>query len=368
MAAGIPSTVGGDHPISKPEVGSRGANRLSDGVWSITSPVSRQGQRDALVMTAPRLGRVTEGPLTEERRGFALGLGAFGMWGVFPLFWPLLEPSGATEILAHRIVWSLLVTTVMLLVTQRFSTLAAIWRVPRRRYAMTVAGIVICFNWGTYIWGVNNGHVVDTSLGYYINPLVTVLMGVVFLRERLRPWQWTALGIAFAGVLVLSAQVGHPPWISLILAFSFGTYGLVKKQAAVGPIEGLTWEALVLVPFAFGYLVWLTASDRATAWSQGPWHIVLLILTGVITTAPLLCFAGAANRISLTTLGLLQYLAPTIQLILGVTLLDEAMTTVRWIGFSIVWLALAVFTVESVVAGRRRRVTQRERSVEAIAA
>lgn len=304
--------------------------------------------------------------MTEDRRGFLLGVAAFGMWGIFPLYWPLLEPIGAAEILAHRIIWSLVLTGAMVVITRRARTLAAIWREPRRRYAMTAAGIFICFNWGTYIWGVNNGHVVDTSLGYYINPLVTVLMGVVFLKETLRRAQWAALAIAFLGVLVLSAQVGHPPWISLILAFSFGVYGLVKKQAGVGPIEGLTWESLVLVPFALGYLVVLSAQGQADAWSAGPGHLVLLVVTGVITAAPLLCFAGAANRISLTTLGLLQYLAPTIQLVLGLTFFDEVMTTTRWIGFSLVWVALVVFTVESLALARRRHVAAREAELDTV--
>jgi chloramphenicol-sensitive protein RarD len=246
-------------------------------------------------------------------------------------------------------VWSLVVSSGLLLATRRAGRLRGIGADRRTRTAMTVAGVVICFNWGTYIWGVNNGHVVETSLGYYINPLVTVLMGVVFLKERLRPWQWTALAIAFVAVLVLSLQVGRPPWISLILAFSFGTYGLVKKKAAVGPIEGLTWEGLVSAPVALGFIVWVTAAGDSTAWSHGTGHVLLLMLTGIVTAAPLLCFAGAANRISLTTLGLLQYLAPTLQLAIGVLWFDEPMGTVRWIGFSLVWLALAVFTVESML-------------------
>jgi chloramphenicol-sensitive protein RarD len=214
---------------------------------------------------------------------------------------------------------------------------------------MTIAGIVICFNWGTYIWGVNNGHVVETSLGYYINPLVTVLMGVVFLKERLRPLQWTALGIACIAVLVLTVPVGRPPWIALILAFSFGTYGLVKKKAAVGPVEGLTWEGMVSAPFALVFIAWVTISGDSTAWSHGQAHSALVVLAGLVTAVPLLCFAGAANRISLTSLGLLQYLAPTIQLAIGVFWFDEPMGTVRWIGFSIVWLALAIFTVDSML-------------------
>ena len=296
--------------------------------------------------------------MTDERRGFLLGTAAFSMWGLFPLYWPLLEPAGASEILAQRIVWSLVVTTVLLVATQRTAALRTMWSAPRVRYPMMIAGVVICFNWGTYIWGVNNGHVVDTSLGYYINPLVTVLLGVVVLKERLRPWQWFALGIAFLAVIVLSLRVGHPPWVSLILAFSFGTYGLIKKQVAAGPIEGLTYEGLVLVPFAVGYLAWLTYAGQATAWSHGPAHLTLLALTGVVTAAPLLCFAGAANRMSLTTLGLLQYLAPTIQLVLGVTLLGESMGRLRWIGFCLVWVALTIFTIDSVVARHKRRSTE----------
>ncbi len=292
--------------------------------------------------------------MTEERRGLMLGITAFGLWGMFPLFWPLLEPTPAIEILAQRILWSLLLTGALLVLTRRTGRLRAIWATPHVRYPMIVAGIVICFNWGTYIWGVNNGHVVDTSLGYYINPLVTVMLGVVVLKERLRRWQWFALAVALVAVLVLSLQVGHPPWISLVLAFSFGTYGLLKKQVAVGPIEGLTFEGMVSAPVAIGYLVWLSYVGQATSWSHGVDHVALLSLTGVVTAAPLLGFAGAANRISLTTLGLLQYIAPTVQLILGITLFDEAMGRLRWIGFSLVWVALVIFTLDSLVALRRR--------------
>jgi chloramphenicol-sensitive protein RarD len=301
----------------------------------------------------------------QDPRGLLLGTAAFGMWGLFPLYWPLLEPTSAIEILAHRIVWSLVVSTGLLFAARRSGRLRGIWADRRARAAMTVAGVVICFNWGTYIWGVNNGHVVETSLGYYINPLVTVLMGVVFLQERLRRWQWAALAIAFVAVLVLSVQVGRPPWISLILAFSFGTYGLVKKTAAVGPIEGLTWEGLVSAPVALGFIVWVTVAGNATAWTHGTGHVLLLLLTGVVTAAPLLCFAGAANRISLTTLGLLQYIAPTLQLAVGVLLFDEPMGTVRWIGFSLVWIALAIFTVESIVASRRAPASHVPEAVEA---
>ena len=290
----------------------------------------------------------------EDRRGIALGAAAFGLWGLFPLYWPLLEPAPAAEILAHRVLWSLIVTSVLLAVMRRTGALRAIWHDRRVRMIMFAAGLVIGVNWFTYIWGVNNGHVVETSLGYYINPLVTVLMGVVVLGERLRRWQWVALGIAFLAVIVLTLELGRPPWISLVLAFSFGTYGLLKKKAHVGPIEGLTYEGLVLGPIALTYLVWLTVVGQAESWSHGSGHVVLLATTGIVTAAPLLCFAGAANRISLTTLGLLQYIAPTLQFLLGVLVFDEPMPTGRWIGFALVWVALIIFTVESIVAARRR--------------
>ncbi len=290
----------------------------------------------------------------DERRGMALGAAAFGLWGLFPLYWPLLEPAKATEILAHRVLWSLVVTTVMLVVTRRTAMLPAMWRNRRVRFVMIGAGLTIGMNWFTYIWGVNNGHVVETSLGYYINPLVTVLMGVVILGERLRRWQWGALTLAFVAVLVLTLELGRPPWISLVLAFSFGTYGLLKKQAAVGPIEGLTYEGLVLAPLALAYLVWLSMVGQATAWSQGADHVALLATTGLVTAAPLLCFAGAANRVSLTTLGLLQYIAPTLQFLLGVLVFHEPMPWMRWVGFSLVWVALVIFTGESLAASRRR--------------
>jgi chloramphenicol-sensitive protein RarD len=293
--------------------------------------------------------------MQNEGRGVALGAGAFVVWGLFPLYWPLLEPADASEILAHRVMWSLAFSALLVLVLRRVGALRAIWREPRLRYPMTAAGVVIGFNWFTYIWGVNNGYVVETSLGYYINPLVTVLLGVVVLGERLRAWQWTALGIASVAVVVLSLELGRPPWISLVLAFSFGTYGLLKKQATVGPFEGLAYEGAVLLPVAAGYLVWLSYVDQATGWSQGAAHVALLASTGIVTVVPLLCFAGAANRISLSTVGLLQYIAPTLQFLIGVVVYHESMSKERWIGFTLVWVALAILTADSLATLRRYR-------------
>ncbi len=295
--------------------------------------------------------------MSDDRRGFLLGVAAFGLWGLFPLFWPLLEPSSAGEILAHRIVWSLLVTAILVAIAGRAGALRALWTDPHMRYPMIGAGVTIGFNWFTYIWGVNSGHVVETSLGYYINPLVTVLLAVIVLGERLRRVQWLALAIGCVAVVVLSVELGRPPWISLVLAFSFGTYGLLKKQAAPGPVEGLAFESLVLAPFAVAYLGWLEIAGRATAWSHGVGHVALLATTGLVTVAPLLCFAGAANRIPLSTLGLLQYIAPTIQFLIGVIVFREPMPTARWIGFSLVWLALIVLTVDSLAALHRRTVS-----------
>ncbi len=292
--------------------------------------------------------------MSDERRGLLLGVLAFGLWGMFPLYWPLLEPTSAAEILAHRVLWSLLFMVVLLVALRRGPALRALWTVPRVRFAMLGAGVVIGFNWFTYIWGVNNGHVVETSLGYYINPLVTVLLAVAVLGERLRRWQWVALAIAALAVVVLSLELGRPPWISLVLAFSFGTYGLLKKQAAAGPVEGLTYEALVLVPFAVGYLCWLSYVGQASGWSHGVDHVALLATTGIVTALPLLAFAGAANRIPLATLGLLQYIAPTVQFLLGVFVFGEPMTPARWIGFVLVWLALVILTIDSLAALRRR--------------
>jgi chloramphenicol-sensitive protein RarD len=296
----------------------------------------------------------------QDAAGLLLGTAAFAMWGLFPLYWRALEETPALEILAHRIVWSVVVSVALLLATRRLDRLVGIWASRRARIALSAAAVLICVNWGTYIAGVNSGHVVEASLGYYIGPLVSVLLGMTFLQERLRPWQWAALGIASIAVVILSLQVGRMPWIAFLLAFSFGTYGLVKKQANVGAIEGLTWEGLVVLPFALGFIVWASAAGQAKAWSQGPGHLTLLLLTGVVTASPLLCFAGAANRISLTVLGLLQYLAPSLQLAIGVIGFGEPMGAGRWIGFSLVWVALAIFTIESLLtrSGARRPATE----------
>ncbi|HWJ08295.1 MAG TPA: EamA family transporter RarD [Nocardioides sp.] len=291
--------------------------------------------------------------MADGRRGLLLGVAAYTMWGAFPLYWPLLEPSGPIEILAHRIVWSLVVMAVLVAVLRRGAALRAILRSRRTTLLLVVGAATITSNWGTYIYGVNNDRVVETSLGYFINPLVTVLMGVLVLGERLRPAQWWALGLGFVAVGVLTLDYGRPPVVALVLAFSFGTYGLAKKSADVGAIEGLSFETAVIAPFALIYLVWLGGTGGAHFTGEGAGHVALLVASGVVTAVPLLCFGAAATRVSMTTLGLLQYLAPILQFLLGITVLGEQMPPWRWLGFGLVWLALAVFTFEAVQHRRR---------------
>ena len=290
----------------------------------------------------------------EGRRGLLLGAAAYVMWGAFPLYWPLLEPAGATEILAHRVLWSCLTMGALVLGVRRWPQLVAVWRDRRVRLVLTVAAVVVTVNWVTYIWGVNNGRVVETSLGYFINPLVTVLMGVLILDEQLRPLQWVALGIAGGAVLVLSLDYGHLPWVALVLAFSFGSYGLCKKTANVGATESLAYETAVIAPFAAGYLLWLGAQGQSGFAAHGAGHAVLFMTTGVVTAVPLICFGAAATRVSMVTLGLLQYLAPVLQFALGVLWFHEDMPAGRWAGFMLVWLALAMFTFEAVTQRRRQ--------------
>ncbi|MGN6251826.1 MAG: EamA family transporter RarD [Marmoricola sp.] len=292
--------------------------------------------------------------MSPERRGFLFGAAAYLLWGAFPLYWPLLEPAGAVEILAHRVAWSVITMAAVLVLARRVPQLRAILRDPRARGLLAVAAVLIAINWGTYIWGVNNHRVVETALGYFINPLVTVVMGVVFLGERLRRWQWLAVAVATVAVLGLTVEYGHPPWVAIALAFSFGSYGLLKKKAGVEAIESLTFETIVLAPVALVYLVWLGESGQGHFTTQGPGHAVLLMTTGVVTAVPLLCFGAAAIRVPMTTLGLLQYVTPILQFLLGITVRGEQMSPVKWGGFGLVWVALVVFTIEATRHHRRQ--------------
>jgi chloramphenicol-sensitive protein RarD len=293
----------------------------------------------------------------ERRRGFLFGAAAFLIWGLFPLYWPLLKPAGAAEILANRVVWSGLFVVALIVALGRAARLRAVLVDKRARRILAAAAMLIACNWGTYIWGVNNGHVVETSLGYFINPLFTVLLGVSVLGERLRRWQWIALGVAFVAVVELTIEYGRPPWIALILTFSFGTYGLAKKKANVGALEGLAVETAVLAPLAVVFMTVLAAGGDSHFSGYGIGHALLLIGTGVVTAVPLVLFGGAATRVPLTTLGLLQYIAPIAQFALGLLVFHEYMSTARWVGFILVWVALTILTAESF---RNRRLELRD--------
>ncbi|MFE5395356.1 EamA family transporter RarD [Streptomyces sp. NPDC056568] len=290
---------------------------------------------------------------SEQRIGLLNGFAAYGMWGLVPLFWPLLKPAGAGEILAHRMVWSLAFVAVALLVVRRWAWAGELLRQPRKLGLITVAAAVITVNWGVYIWAVNSGHVVEASLGYFINPLVTIAMGVLLLKERLRPVQWAAVGTGAAAVIVLTVGYGRPPWISLCLAFSFATYGLVKKKVNLGGVESLAAETAIQFLPALGFLLWLGARGDSTFTTEGAGHAALLAATGVVTAIPLVCFGAAAIRVPLSTLGLLQYLAPVFQFLLGIFYFGEAMPPERWAGFALVWLALTLLTWDALRTVRR---------------
>ncbi|RZB17777.1 EamA family transporter RarD [Streptomyces sp. F001] len=295
----------------------------------------------------------------EQRIGLLNGFAAYGMWGLFPLFFPLLKPAGPFEVLAHRMVWSFVVVAAALLVVRRWRWAGELLQQPRRLGLIAVAAAVIAVNWGVYIWAVNNDRVVEASLGYFINPLVTIAMGVLLLKERLRPVQWAAVGIGFAAVLVLTVGYGRPPWISLVLAFSFATYGLVKKKVNLGGLESLAAETAIQFLPALAYLLWLTADGGSTFATEGAGHTALLAATGVVTALPLVCFGAAAIRVPLSTLGLLQYLAPVFQFLLGVLYFREAMPPERWAGFALVWLALTLLTWDALRTARRSARTLR---------
>jgi chloramphenicol-sensitive protein RarD len=285
--------------------------------------------------------------VTDQRRGLLLGAAAYVLWGGFPLYWPHLEPAGAIEILAYRVLWSVLTMGLLVVLLGRVAQLRALVADRRTLLVLAVAALTISVNWATYIYGVNNDKVVETSLGYFVNPLVTVLMGVLIFGERMRRLQWVAMGVAATAVVVLTLDYGRLPWVALVLAFSFGTYGLAKKSANAGAVESLALETTLISPFAAAYVAWLVSTGHSNFASHGVGHALLLSTTGIVTAIPLICFGAAATRVPMVTLGLLQYLAPILQFGLGVLYFHEDMTTGRWAGFVLVWIALAVFTFEA---------------------
>jgi chloramphenicol-sensitive protein RarD len=299
--------------------------------------------------------------MNSETRGALYGVGAYGLWGVFPLYFRLLERSGALEVVVHRVLWSLVLCLGIVAATRSWVDLRRTLAVPRRVVPLGVGALLLALNWGVYVYAVNSGQVVEASLGYFVNPLVTVLLGVVVLGERLRPWQWAAVGIGALAVAVLTLAYGRPPLIALTLALSFGLYGLIKNRvgAGVGAVTSLTTETLVLAPPAVAVLVWLQASGNGHFADDPPWQGLLLASVGVATVVPLLFFAASARRVPLSTLGLLQYLTPILQLMCGVLLLGEHMPPARWAGFALVWAALVVLTADTLRAASRRRIETR---------
>ena len=295
----------------------------------------------------------------DARPGLLFGIGAYAIWGFFPLYFPLLEPASALEILCERFVFSLLFMVVALTGTRSWARLGPVLHDRRSMWLLSAAAALIAVNWGTYIWAVNDGNVVEAALGYFINPLVLVLIGVAFLGERLRTQQWVAVGIAGLAVVVLTIGLGRLPWIGLVLAFSFAGYGTIKKLVGADPLASLTIETAVASPFALAYLVHLQLAGALVFGHHSISTSLLLIGTGVITAIPLLMFGAAANRIPLTTMGLLQYLTPIIQFVIGVFVLGETMPPARWTGFAIVWIALAVFSYDGLRQGGRNRTARR---------
>ena len=287
------------------------------------------------------------------------GFAAYIMWGFFPAFFPLLEPAAPVEILAHRFIWTLVFVLLLLLALRRIKLLREI--TPREWIRVAVASLLISVNWGLYIYAVNSGHVADAALGYFINPLVSVVLGVLLLRESLRPMQKLSVAIAAVAVVILTIALGQPPIISLGLALSLGFYGLAKKRMRLEPLQSLAAETMVLAPIAVIYLLWL--GPESTFTTEGGGHTALLMVAGVVTALPLLAFARAAQEMSLTSLGMIQYLTPVMQMLWAVFVTKEHIEPMRWVGFSIIWVAVVIFIIDMVI---QTRATRRNASLEKI--
>jgi chloramphenicol-sensitive protein RarD len=282
----------------------------------------------------------------EARRGLFATVGAFFIWGLFPIYWRALAEVPSLQIIAHRIAWCGVFVIGYLLVRRGTAWIGLLLRRPRLLRLLAVSAVLISMNWGLYIWAVNAGHIVETSLGYFINPLVNVLLGVLVLQERLNPRQWLAVAIALAGVVYLTWMGGRLPWIALLLALSFGTYGLLRKIAEVDPIEGLAVESAYVMLPGVAFLVWLGATGRGAFGHIPLYQELLLVLGGVVTAIPLIWFAYGARRISYSTVGIVQYLGPTLQLLSGVLLFGEPFNPERAIGFICIWSALGIYALD----------------------
>ena len=286
--------------------------------------------------------------------GIFYALGAYLIWGILPIYWKWLQQVPALQIIGHRIGWSFILLLTIIFMTGQWKKFRSAWT----RRVLTVyfsSGLLLSVNWLIYVWAVNAGHIVETSLGYFINPLLSVLLGVIFFHERLRPMQWLPLGLAAAGVLYLTIVIGSLPWIALSLAFSFGFYGLVKKLAPLGSLFGLTIETGVVFIPAFIYLIVMDSQGQGNFFQGDFLMSLLLIGAGVVTAVPLLMYASAVRRIPLSIVGVLQYITPTMQFLIGVLVYKEVFTSAKLIGFSMVWVALIIFWVEGIVEGRKSR-------------
>jgi len=303
---------------------------------------------------------LTSQPQNNSRTvGIVLAVSSYALWGFLPLYFLLLAPSSALEIVAWRVILSLVFCALIILVTGQLRALIAILKNRSAVLTLAAAGVLILINWLVYVFAALSGHVVEAALGYFINPIVTVLLGVLVLGERLRVAQWVAIGFSALAVLVLAVNYGKFPWIALTLAFSFGTYGLLKKKVAhaVDAVSGLTIETAFLAPFAVALLIFMSINGTLTLGSFGLGHMVALLLAGVVTAVPLLMFAAAARRIPLTFIGLTQYMSPIMQFLIGVFLLSEDMPPARWFGFGLVWVALIILTVDIMIRSRATRVS-----------
>ncbi len=288
-----------------------------------------------------------------DRRGVAAAVSAYVMWGVFPLYWYLLRDVPALQIIAHRVIWCGVFVVGYLVISERLAWWHKLRVVPRIAPMLLASSVLISVNWGLYIWAVTHGHVVESSLGYFINPLVSVLLGVLVLRERLNRWQWLAVSIAAAGVLWLALIHGRPPWIALALAFSFAFYGLIRKTTAVDAMPGLAVESLILLIPAVLWLLWSKQQAEAS-FLHGRWQRDgLLVLGGLLTALPLIGFTYAARRIPYSLIGFLQYLSPSIQLGCGVVLLDESFSRDQAVGFACIWIALLLYAGDGLLRAKR---------------
>ncbi len=289
--------------------------------------------------------------MSKNKLGLLFGVSAYSLWGAFPLYWPLLEPASPLEIVSHRAVWTLVFCFIVLAATKALKSTLVTLKRPTVAIKLFLSSLLISINWLVYIWATNNEHVVEASLGYYINPLIIIGFGVIFLKEKMRPLQWAAVSIATLGVLVLTFDYGRLPWIALALAVSWGSYGLIKKQLGLGALEGLAIETFISSFFYLAYLVYI--GNQGTGQFGQSWGLtVLLISAGAVTAIPLLLFNGSTNRLPFTTIGLLQYITPTLQFSIGVWVLNEDMPTARWIGFLIIWAALVTLAIDLIRSSR----------------